>query len=67
MGGTDPENYTLKFLHLLNEIHGDFEIIVLIGVGDSFLDKLQKFIFDNNVKCTIIKDPKVVTFLLLLI
>ena len=58
MGGTDPENYTLKFLHLLNKIHGDFEIIILIGVGYSFLDKLQKFIFDNNVKCTIIKDPK---------
>lgn len=44
MGGSDPENFTVTVLRILDELRNDFKTIVVIGAGFVHEDDLQQFL-----------------------
>lgn len=54
-GGTDPNNYTEKVLHALNNNHisNNIEINIILGLGCENLEKLEKDIISLNLNISI--------------
>jgi spore coat polysaccharide biosynthesis protein SpsF len=57
MGGTDPFNITDYVINALNQFDKEFEIIIVLGPGYSYYEKLKLLLQKTNLEFEVIINP----------
>ncbi|XCN73778.1 MAG: acylneuraminate cytidylyltransferase [Candidatus Electrothrix aestuarii] len=60
-GGTDPAGLTLKILHWLDQIEGDWEVTVILGIGFVHEDEVVSFAGQANHHIEIVRKTKIIS------
>ena len=48
MGGTDPNNYTLKVIEQINSLINNIIVYIIIGKSNNNIESIKKFIKNKN-------------------
>lgn len=57
-GGSDPDNLTLKILRLLDSIHEQVELLVIIGPANRFYNQIKTYARRTDLKVTLLRSPE---------
>ena len=57
LGGTDPDNLTLKILKSLEKINKHYEFIVIVGLLNNFYKELKEFSDTSEANIRLLKSP----------
>lgn len=58
IGGTNPDNFILKILKILEKINKDVKLLVISGPYNPFYKDLEEYTKESKLKIELIKSPK---------